>query len=57
MVGDEGGDAARGSEDGLNAKDNLGRVGVSAAVAVREADGAFRSGRARHLLSGSSDGS
>ena len=37
---------------GLNAKDNVGWVGVSAAAAVREAGGMFRSDRARHSVSG-----
>jgi hypothetical protein len=57
MVGDGNGSATRSGDDGLNAKDNLGRVGASAAAAVREAGGLFRSGRARHSVSGSNGGS
>jgi hypothetical protein len=36
MVGDEGGHAARGSGDGLNAKDNVGWVGALTAGEVGE---------------------
>ena len=45
------------TDDGLNAKDNVGRVGASAAAAVRGAGGLFRLDRARHSLCGWNAGS
>jgi hypothetical protein len=51
MVGDEGGHAARGGDDGLNAKDNMGRVGPSVAAQAREAASVLRSDRARNSAS------
>ena len=51
VVGDEGGDSARGGDDGLNAKDNMGRVGPSVAAQAREAASVFRSDRARNSAS------
>jgi len=45
----------QGRNDGPNAKDNLGPVGVSTAAEVHEADEAFHSDRSRRSVSGSND--
>src|SRR5208282_3272501 len=40
--------SARGCDDGLNAKDNVGRVGALAAAPARGAGGLFRWDQSRH---------